>query len=135
MSGTQNTGNENTEVAKPKTVSLLRFKTDRTKEVEGVWVDVGGGLRFKVARMGNPQYEQYLMKRGRFFGRRKPPLGLARCTQPGVPRGETTRNIVNVGNDRGGDAMSSRRSRSQVRGSCHHSSRSTHGTPGSGCRV
>jgi integrase len=69
MSGTQNTGNENTEVAKPKTVSLLRFKTDRTKEVEGVWVDVGGGLRFKVARMGNPQYEQYLMKRGRFFGR------------------------------------------------------------------
>lgn len=34
--------------------------TDTSKEVEGVWVPIGGDARIKVAREGNEQYEDYL---------------------------------------------------------------------------
>lgn len=34
------------------------FGTDPTKETEGVWYDMAEGLRMKIARIGNPQYQK-----------------------------------------------------------------------------
>ena len=36
---------------------------------EGQWVDVGGGLRIKVARIGNPDYEEEIRKLAKPFMR------------------------------------------------------------------
>ncbi len=33
-----------------------RFATDVKKETEGVWVDIGDGMRLKIARLGNKNY-------------------------------------------------------------------------------
>ena len=38
------------------------FATNKTKESEGVWVDGPEGTRFKIARMGNPQYTAMLQR-------------------------------------------------------------------------
>lgn len=35
---------------------INRFRTDETKEVEGVWSELGDGARIKVARIGNPEW-------------------------------------------------------------------------------
>jgi len=32
------------------------FGTDKVKEDEGTWIDMGDGAKIKVARMGNPKY-------------------------------------------------------------------------------
>jgi hypothetical protein len=34
------------------------FGTDSTKEQEGVWYDIAEGLRMKIARIGNPNYQK-----------------------------------------------------------------------------
>lgn len=39
---------------------LNSIKTDETLESEGVWTDVVSGLRVKLARMGNPEYMQFI---------------------------------------------------------------------------
>jgi len=36
--------------------------TDQGMENEGVWVDCPGGLRLRIARMGNANFRQYVMK-------------------------------------------------------------------------
>lgn len=41
------------------------LKTDSKKEVDGVWVPFFEGSRVRVARMGNPRYQQYLWKLGK----------------------------------------------------------------------
>lgn len=40
------------------TFDLASFKTDTTKEAEGVWVDFGGGAEFKIASLNNPQFQK-----------------------------------------------------------------------------
>lgn len=39
--------------------SIQDFRTDTSKETDGVWVNAGAGLRLKIARMGNAKYKQY----------------------------------------------------------------------------
>lgn len=56
-------------------VKLSRFVTDKSKEVEGVWVDVGGGLRLKLARMGNANYTTALLG-SKYFGRSSKIIGI-----------------------------------------------------------
>jgi len=34
------------------------FGTDKKKEQEGVWYDIAEGLRMKIARIGNPNYQK-----------------------------------------------------------------------------
>lgn len=46
-------------------MKLDSFKTDQSKEVEGMWVDAGSGLQLKIARINNPKYESYLQSIGR----------------------------------------------------------------------
>jgi hypothetical protein len=36
------------------------LRTDASKEAEGVWIDAGGGLRLRIARLNNPKYNAYL---------------------------------------------------------------------------
>ena len=38
--------------------SLKAFKVDPKAEVEGVWVPVGGGIRIRLARAGNPKFRE-----------------------------------------------------------------------------
>lgn len=38
------------------------FATDAEAEVEGVWHDLGDGARIRVARTGNPEYQQALRR-------------------------------------------------------------------------
>lgn len=35
-----------------------KFATDAQAEIEGVWVDLGGGASVKVARFGNPKHTE-----------------------------------------------------------------------------
>ncbi len=44
---------------------MSTFETDKEKEIEGAWVDAGAGLRIRVARVGNQEYQRYLQKLGR----------------------------------------------------------------------
>jgi len=34
------------------------FGTDQNKEKEGVWQDMGDGLKMRIARIGNPNYQK-----------------------------------------------------------------------------
>jgi hypothetical protein len=43
-------------------MDLKDFKTDLTKEEEGVWIELGEGARVKLARMNNPSYLESLRK-------------------------------------------------------------------------
>jgi hypothetical protein len=43
---------------------LSALRIDTKKEVEGVWFTHPSGARFRVARLGNPVYQQALMKLG-----------------------------------------------------------------------
>lgn len=38
------------------------FVTDKKLELEGVWHDIGQGVRIKIARIGTPEYTAYLRK-------------------------------------------------------------------------
>lgn len=46
-------------------MKLSKFKTDKSMETEGVWVDVADGLRLKVARIGNPAYKTHIRRLGK----------------------------------------------------------------------
>jgi hypothetical protein len=46
-------------------MKLSRFKMDNKKQLEGVWVDAGDGLRLRVARLGNEKYKAFLRTRGK----------------------------------------------------------------------
>lgn len=53
---------------------ISRFRTDATKENEGVWVPLGApddpdGFQLKIARLGNPAYEEMLRKIGKPYVR------------------------------------------------------------------
>lgn len=48
------------------------FVTSRTLEIDGVWHDLGAGVKIKVARIGNPEYNAALRKLA------QPHKGLAR---------------------------------------------------------
>lgn len=43
------------------------FKTDDTKEQEGVWIALDGKSRIKVARLNNSRYREALKKQARRF--------------------------------------------------------------------
>lgn len=49
-------------------MNINELYTDKKLELEGIWVDVGAGLRIKVARKGNPRYESFLTGRLRSMG-------------------------------------------------------------------
>lgn len=50
-------------------MKISTFKTNEQREQEGVWEDAGGGLRLKVARLGNLRYEEYLRQTGKPYAR------------------------------------------------------------------
>ena len=35
-----------------------RFRTDEQAEVEGIWQNIGGGARLRLARLNNPRYRK-----------------------------------------------------------------------------
>jgi hypothetical protein len=41
---------------------LKMFALDQEKESEGIWVELGAGIRIRVARMDNPAYTKTLSK-------------------------------------------------------------------------
>lgn len=51
-------------------MDLKNLRTDATKEVEGVWVDIGEGAEILVARMNNPRFLRVLAKHRKPLGRR-----------------------------------------------------------------
>lgn len=54
---------------------LDRYKTDKTLETEGVWVDFGDGVRFKIARLNNKKAREVRERLERPYARmrRVPP--------------------------------------------------------------
>lgn len=52
-----------------KTFKISQFATNAQKEKEGAWVDAGGGLRLKIARLGNSDYEEHLRKLSKPYSR------------------------------------------------------------------
>lgn len=54
----------------PKKFSITRLKTDRKKEDGGVWIEAGEGLRLKIARIGNKNYEKFILEQQGPFARR-----------------------------------------------------------------
>lgn len=55
-------GNEDAVKAPVEKFNMAQLRTDKSKVVEGVWVDYQGGLRFKVARAGNVKADAYRNK-------------------------------------------------------------------------
>ena len=68
-----------------KGVPFSRFKTDTKKEEEGVWVKYEGGVSLKIARLNNPKYKEYSLKRS------KPHL---RRLQAGTIDGDVAEDIM-----------------------------------------
>lgn len=50
---------------KAKGMRFSKFKTDSTKEEEGVWVDYESGFRVKIARIGNPKFKEFMLKKSK----------------------------------------------------------------------
>jgi len=48
---------------------LNKFLTDKSKEKDGVWVDADEGLRLKIRRSGNPDYNNFIRERSKGLGR------------------------------------------------------------------
>ena len=42
-------------------MKISNFKTDRTRETQGVWVDIGDGARLLIARLNNEHYKQVFL--------------------------------------------------------------------------
>ena len=42
-------------------MKISAFKTDRTRETQGVWVDIGDGARLLIARLNNERYKQVFL--------------------------------------------------------------------------
>lgn len=43
---------------------ISKFRTDRRAEEDGVWVDAGEGLQLRIARWGNPRYQEAMRRLG-----------------------------------------------------------------------
>ena len=43
-------------------MDLGKFRTDRAREDEGVWTDIGDGARLKLARIGNRRYRELVQR-------------------------------------------------------------------------
>lgn len=43
---------------------ISRFRTDRSAETNGVWVDAGEGLHLLIARAGNPRFQDAMRRLG-----------------------------------------------------------------------
>jgi hypothetical protein len=50
-------------------MKFSQFKTDKTLEVEGVWVKLDESSAIKVARMNNPKMQAFVRKRSRITRR------------------------------------------------------------------
>jgi len=50
---------------KKKGFRLSNFKTDKSKEEEGVWVPYENGFEILIARMGNRRFKEFMMKKGK----------------------------------------------------------------------
>lgn len=50
---------------KKKGLKLSSFKTDKELEESGTWIDYQSGARFKIARIGNPKFSEYILKHGK----------------------------------------------------------------------
>ena len=48
-------------------MKISAFKTDRTRENQGVWVPIGDGARLLVARLNNEYYKQVFLNASRPF--------------------------------------------------------------------
>ena len=46
-------------------MKLNKFMSDSKLAIEGIWEDIGEGLRVRVARMNNPKYREYMRKMAR----------------------------------------------------------------------
>lgn len=44
----------------PQGMSISQFTTDKDKTLDGVWVEVGAGMKIKVARLNNTRYKTCL---------------------------------------------------------------------------
>lgn len=47
---------------KPLKFDIASLKIDSQAEAEGIWVDAGGGLRLKIARLTSPSFEAWVRK-------------------------------------------------------------------------
>lgn len=54
-----------------KTFSIRNLKLDPKAEAEGVWFDVGGGLRLRIARISSPPFENWMRKNTRIAATKK----------------------------------------------------------------
>jgi len=45
------------------------LRTDKKMETEGVWVDEIGGMRLKIARLENPDYQRFIARKSKPFRR------------------------------------------------------------------
>lgn len=52
-------------MAKKKGFRFSNFQTDESLESEGVWIDYTSGFRLKLARIGCPEYKEYMIKHGK----------------------------------------------------------------------
>jgi hypothetical protein len=46
-------------------MKIGQFAIDSEKELKGVWLNGGAGLKLLVARMGNPDYQEYTRRSGK----------------------------------------------------------------------
>lgn len=50
-------------------MDLNRFKSDPTREEDGVWVEVGDGARLRIARIGSKKYHSEFTRRSKPYKR------------------------------------------------------------------
>jgi hypothetical protein len=43
-------------------MKISAFRTDRTRENQGVWVEIGDGAKLKIARLNNERYKQAFLE-------------------------------------------------------------------------
>lgn len=48
-------------------MKITAFKTDRQRENQGVWVDIGDGARLLIARLNNERYKQEFLAQTKPF--------------------------------------------------------------------
>lgn len=48
-----------------KGLPFATFRTDKDKELDGVWVEYESGFAVRVARLNNPRYKEFTLKRSK----------------------------------------------------------------------
>jgi len=71
-------------------MKISEFATDVQAEVEGVWIDVGDGLKLRVARFGNKRFQRYLASMAKPFSRTSPTNEIAE----GILRKAIARHVL-----------------------------------------